>query len=96
MAKLLFLRKLSRADILTRVEFLTTGVGEPDKDNNKKLSRVINYLQIIHNLVLTLELDGSGTVKWWVEAAFSVHHNMKSHTGGSMSMGKGGVYSAYI
>jgi histone deacetylase 1/2 len=31
-------------------------------------------------------------VKWWVDASFAVHPDMKSHTGCCMSLGKGAVY----
>ena len=31
-------------------------------------------------------------MKWWVDASFAVHHDMKSHTGGSLSLGRGAVY----
>ena len=33
-------------------------------------------------------------MKWWVDAAFDVHHDTKSHMGGMMSMGRGALYSA--
>jgi hypothetical protein len=33
-------------------------------------------------------------VKWWVDASFVVHPDMRSHTDGVMSLGKGAVYSA--
>jgi len=32
-------------------------------------------------------------IKWWVDASYAVHHDMKGHMGGTMSMGKGSVYS---
>jgi hypothetical protein len=32
-------------------------------------------------------------VKWWVDASFAVHPDMKSHTGATMSLGKGAAYS---
>jgi hypothetical protein len=31
---------------------------------------------------------------WWVDASYAVHPDMKSHTGGTMSLGKGSIYSA--
>jgi hypothetical protein len=31
-------------------------------------------------------------VKWWVDASFAVHPDMKSHTGDIMSLGKGAIY----
>jgi len=32
-------------------------------------------------------------IKWWVDASFAVHKDLKSHTGGTMLLGKGLVYS---
>ena len=41
---------------------------------------------------LTLEAENLQLVKWWVDASFAVHDDMKSHTGGAMSLGKGVIY----
>ena len=40
-ARLLFLSKLARPDLLTAVAFLFTRVQSPDIDDNKKLSRAM-------------------------------------------------------
>jgi hypothetical protein len=40
-----------------------------------------------------LKADGSGIIRWWIDASFAVHPDMKSHTGAVMSMGKGCVYA---
>ena len=85
--KFLFLCKREWPDILTGVAFLTTRVREPDKDDAKKFSRMLKYISGKSDIVLTLESNGTGTIKWWVDAAFAVHHDMKSHTGGMMMMG---------
>jgi hypothetical protein len=95
-AKLLFLGKRARPDIQAAVAFLTTRVQEPDTDDYKKLARTIKYLRATPKLVLTLEAEGMAVTKWWVDAAFAVHRDMKSHTGGTMSMGKGSIYSTSI
>jgi hypothetical protein len=42
---------------------------------------------------LTLEADDLHIVKWWVDASFAVHKDMKSHTGGSTTLGKGMGYN---
>jgi hypothetical protein len=42
---------------------------------------------------LTLEGDNACIIKWWIDASFVVHPDMKSHTGGTMSLGKGSPYS---
>ena len=93
MEKLIFLCKRAWPDILTGVAFLTVRVRYPDEDDNKKLVGILKYISGTRDLVLTLESDVTGTVKWWVDAAFAVHHDMKSHTGGMMTMGRGALYS---
>ena len=44
--------------------------------------------------MLTLEANESGVILWWVDAAFAVHNDMRSHTGGVLSLGKGAVYAS--
>ena len=90
-AKLLYLGKRGRPDILTAVSFLCTRVKEPDIDDYKKLNRCINYLEGTQDLFLTLGTDGECVVNWWVDASFAVHEDMKSHTGAAMSLGRGSV-----
>ena len=91
-AKLLFLCKRARPDIQTSVAFLCTRVKAPDEDDYKKLTRVMKYLRGTVSMPLTLESSNMNVVKWWVDASFAVHPDMKSHTGGAMSLGKGVVY----
>jgi Reverse transcriptase (RNA-dependent DNA polymerase) len=90
-ARLLFACKRARPDIQPAICFLCSRVQSPDVDDYKKLARVIRYLRGCPDMPLTLECDGD-TVKWWADASFAVHPDMKSHTGGMMSMGKGAVY----
>jgi hypothetical protein len=92
-AKLLFLSKRARPDIQTTVAFLTTRVKAPDEDDYKKLRRVMKYLRGSIDLPLIMEADDLSVVKWWVDASYGVHPDMKSHTGATMSLGKGAVYS---
>ena len=93
-AKLFFLCKRARPDILTGVKFLTERVREPSGDDDKKLGRIPKYIIGTRDLVLTLESDDTRMVKWWVDVEFAVNHDMKSHTGGMMSMERGSLYSA--
>jgi hypothetical protein len=92
-AQLLFLCKRARPDIQTAVSFLCTRVQNPDCDDYKKLSRVIKYLRATIDIPLTLEADHTHIMKWWVDASYAVHPDMKSHTGGVLSLGKGAVYA---
>jgi hypothetical protein len=92
-AKLLFLCKRARPDLQTAVAFLTTRVKDPDVDDYKKLRRTMGYLRGTLQMPMTLEADNAHNVKWWVDASFAVHPDMKSHTGGMMTLGKGAAYS---
>jgi hypothetical protein len=92
-AKLLFLSRRARPDIQTAVSFLTKRVKAPDQDGCKKLCRTMQHLRGSIDLVLTLEADRDQILKWWVDASHAVHPDMKSHTGGTLSMGKGSTYS---
>ena len=92
-AKLLFLAKRARPDTLTPVSYLTTRVTCPNQLDWKKLGRVIKYLRGTQELYLTLEAEDIRVVKWWVDGSYAVHGDMRSHTGGTMSLGAGSVYS---
>jgi Reverse transcriptase (RNA-dependent DNA polymerase) len=91
-AQLLFLCKRARPDIQTAVAFLCTRVQYPDVDDYKKLVRVIKYLRKTKDMPLRLEAESLKIAKWWVDASYAVHPDMKSHTGGVFSLGKGGIY----
>ena len=88
-AKLLYLSKRTRPDIQFPVAFLTTRVREPDIDDWKKLGRCLCYLKGSMELDLTLETALPMIIRWWIDSAYGVHPDCKSHTGGAMSLGKG-------
>ena len=92
-AKLLFLCKRARPDVQTPIAFLCTRVKKPDRDDYKKLARVMKYLRGTLRMPLTLEANQANIVKWWVDASFAVHPDMRSHTGGVMTLGRGAIYS---
>jgi hypothetical protein len=91
--QLLYLSQRGRPDVRPAVSFLCRRTNAPDEDDYKKLTRVLRYLQATVDMKLTLSADGSGVMRWWVDAAYGVHHDMKGHTGGTLSMGKGSIYS---
>lgn len=67
------------------------GQGEQDR---KKLERPLQYIWGSNHFELTIEADNSHVVKWWVDATFAVSCDMKGHSGGVMSLGKGTLYSS--
>ena len=92
-AKSLFLCKRGRPDIQTAISFLCTRVKNPDFDDWKKLGRLIKYLRATKNLKLTVSADDAHVLKWWVDGSYATHPDMKSHTGGTLSLGKGCIYN---
>jgi hypothetical protein len=92
-AKCLFLTKRARPDIHTAVAFLTTRVKKPDEDGWKKLQRMIRYMRGTLDLPLILRADGTSVIKWWADGSHGVHFDMRGHTGGMASLGKGALMS---
>jgi hypothetical protein len=88
-AKLLFVVKRARPNIQVRIAFLTSHVTKANKDNWKKLKRLLEYLQSTINMPLTLSIDNMSVLKTWVVALYALHPDMRSHTGGAIIMGKG-------
>ena len=95
-AQLLYLCKRARPDLQTAVSFLTTRVQSPDTDDFRKLGRCVRYLKNTSHYPLTLETKSLNSIKWWIDASYGVHPDMRSHTGGTMTLGKGSVYSSSI
>ena len=89
----IFLCKRARPDIQLTVAFLTTRVKQPDTDDLEKLNRLMGYLKYSRNLPLILSADDDKIIKWWVDASYATHPDFSSHTGATMSLGKGAVWS---
>jgi hypothetical protein len=94
-AKLLYLAKRARPDILTVVIFLCTRVQEATVEDEKKLARVLGYLKKTENRTLMLRAtDPDCSVVAYVDAAYALHHDSKSHTGVIVYVGGTLVYVA--
>ena len=66
-----------------------TRVKSPDVDDWKTLLQLLQYLNGTKELALTLNGSKNNDVKWWVDSSYAMHPDFKSHTGISLSMGKG-------
>ena len=44
-------------------------------------------------MCFVLGKDSTDSVRWWIDASYAVHPNMRGHTGATMSMGNGSVFS---
>ncbi len=87
-AQTLYATKRARPDTCTAVAFLTTRVREPDKDDWTKMVHMMKYIRGTRKLPLILSANGTGILKW-IDGLFGVHPNMRGHTGGGLSMGRG-------
>jgi hypothetical protein len=92
-AKLLYLCKRTRPDILTEVSFLTKRVLAPQRDDLRKLESTITYIRGTRTLPLILEVTDPVHVTSYIDASFGVHKDSKSHTGCVITLGKGAIYS---
>jgi hypothetical protein len=91
--KNMFVAKRARPDINVAIGFFAGRVKQPNEGDWKKLLKVMGYLKGTRELVLTLEADDCQTLTWYVDAAFAVHHDMKSQTGAVFTLRKGSVIS---
>ncbi len=49
----------------------------------------MDYFKSTTDMPLILGADTSGVMNWYVDASFAVHANMRGHTRGGLTMGKG-------
>lgn len=92
-AKLLYLAKRVRPDILQTIIFLSTRVQAPNVDDWNKLERCLKYLKGEPNLGIILRPNPDEmNVNAYVDASYGVHSDGKSHTGVMIALGDGPIY----
>jgi hypothetical protein len=91
-AKLLYLSKRARPDIIAVVGFLCTRVRNPTEEDKRKLSRVLSYLHGSKNQVMKMQPSGIFRVEAFVDASFAAHLDGKSHSGIVIQVGGVSVY----
>jgi hypothetical protein len=89
-AKLLYLAKRIRPDILLPVNYLCTRVSNPTEDDWTKLEKILKYLNGTkgYNLVLCCK---DLALKGYVDASYAPHLDAKSHTGFMLTLGEGAL-----
>jgi len=80
-SKQLYVTNGAYVDILLAITFQCNRVAYPNVQGWKKLKRVLQYLRGTLDDVMRLGADSLFKMKTWVDASYTVHHNMKSHTG---------------
>ena len=94
--KLIWITKRGRPDIELAVSFLCTRVSKCNGSDWKKLRRVLRYLYGTINDVRILSMENMDTIFTsftFVDVAYAVHHDMRSHTGGGLSLGRGLIHA---
>ena len=94
--KLLWVCQRARPDIGVSIAFLTKRVSRATVEDWEKLRRCLAYLRDTIDMPLRLKIDDLTIVKTWVDVAFAVHEDFKSHTGNMISLGKGAFYARSV
>ena len=87
----LFMAKRGRPDLLQPIAYLCMRMKEPTRLDWFKWVRVLKFLKQTINDCLTLQSNGSHILIWSGDSSFAVHHDMRSHTGGMLTMGRGAI-----
>jgi hypothetical protein len=94
-AKMLYLAKRVRPECLTTVSFLATRVTKCDSDDLGKLRRLLRYVRATRERGIVLRPGSGGvSVRAYIDAAYGVHVDGKSHTGSAITIGEGSVVHA--
>ena len=95
-AKLLYLGKRIRPDILVAVSFLCTRVICATVRDEEKMTRVLKYLGATSDQSLVLDAGGSSEplcLYAYVDASYGVHEDGKSHSGTIVTLGCGAIFA---
>ena len=95
-AKLLFVAKRVRPDLLAPVSFLSGRVREPTESDRAKLERLVAYVH--HTRPAGIKLDVRGgrrpVVTAWVDSSFGSRENGAGQTGYVLSLGGGPILAS--
>ena len=88
-AKVLYVSRRLRLDLLFAVSFLSTRVINPTEEDWAKLCRVIGYMKRTANMARIIPRQDETIVRLeqYVDASFGLHHDGKSHTGSCIFWG---------
>ena len=87
--KTLYATKRERLDTRMAITFLKTRVRVTDKEDWDKLVYLMRYIRVTYKFSLTLSANRSVMLKWWVDEFFEVNPNIRGHSGGGLSLGRG-------
>ena len=91
-ARLLYLAKRVRPDLLLAISYLAKRVQQPNETDYIKLCKLIKYLRSTKQLGIVLDGNKQIMILAYIDASHAIHDDCKSHTGVVISMGKGPIY----
>jgi hypothetical protein len=80
-AKLLYLAKRCRVDILTSISYLASRVKAPSESDNCKLNRVVSYLINTKERKIKLKRGNEVSFTAFIDASFGSHEDGRSRSG---------------
>ena len=94
--RVMYLANRINGECLVACAFLSSRVQSPTIQDQGKLQRLLKYLAANPNLRLTLEVGEKMGVMQFTDASYGVHADGKSHTGSSITLGKGAVHARSV
>jgi hypothetical protein len=93
-AKLLYLGKRGRPDILLPVQFLCTRVKRPTVEDQRKLERVLGYIRLTRSWTRVFDNSSYDRVAVFIDASFATHDDGKGQSGCMVFLGNTLVHEA--
>ena len=89
--RLMYLAKKTHPDLLMTVSYLATRVTKCTTDDLVKLRRLLRYLNVTRGRGIVLRIGSEGIcVRVYIDAAYGIHADGKSHTGSVVVIGEVG------
>ena len=89
-SKSFLVAKRSRPNIQPSLSYLCTRVLKSNTLDWKKLKRFLQFINCTIDEKLTLSADKRLTfMKCWVDASYAIHPDIRGHTGGCLTLGRG-------
>lgn len=86
---MLYIGLRGRKDLMTAISFLTQRVLCATEEDYSKLRRLMNYIHSAFDLIAIVGIEDLGRMYTWIDSAYTVHRNIRGHTGGACSFDTG-------
>ena len=97
-AKLLYVARMCRPDILAYVSYLTTRVNKPTVNDEYKLRKLLGYL--LYSIDITYRIDknvfnsdGSIDVNCFIDSSHGLHDDLRGQTGIVIKLGSATIFA---